>query len=143
MLPRIHRLTKTKEINNALRFGRKFNTKSFTISVVQNQPSPKLQNPLIVSQYDKEGNFLGKQDNANFQIKKEKITHNGKLCIIVSTKYGKANKRNLLRRRIRNILREFVLNSELSTVIQVKKGTKLLEFKEIEFELTEIFKNLK
>ena len=62
MYPKKNRITKTKEINSLLRFGRKINTINFTISyspiISTVKKETSVVNKNILANYDKFGNFI-------------------------------------------------------------------------------------
>ena len=87
--------------------------------------------------YKKGERFHTKNFNL-FAIKSKYKTY--KIGYSISKKEGKANKRNLLKRRIKEVVRIHNLPKEFKNyILQAKIGACSLEYKEIETQLIEIF----
>ena len=81
--------------------------------------------------------------NFNLFVIKSKFK-NYKIGYSISKKEGKANKRNLLRRRVKEVVRLNNLTKEFHNyVLQAKFGACLLEYKEIESQLLDLFNKVK
>ena len=64
-----------------------------------------------------------------------------KIGYSISKKEGKANKRNLLRRRLKEIVRKNQLvKDNYNYILQAKNGATLLTYSEIEHQLINLFK---
>lgn len=78
--------------------------------------------------------------NFNLYIVKSKYK-TYKIGYSISKKEGKANKRNLLKRRLKEIVRVHKLPKEnCNYVLQAKQGASELNFSDIEKQLIEIFR---
>lgn len=81
--------------------------------------------------------------NFNLFIIKSKYK-NYKIGYSVSKKEGKANKRNLLKRRMKEIIRLNKLpKNNYNYVLQAKNNATSLEYKEIESQLIKLFEKVK
>ena len=84
-----------------------------------------------------------KTKNFNIFVIKSKFK-NYKIGYSISKKEGKANKRNLLRRRIKEVVRLNKLPKEYNNyILQAKMGACLLNYKDIEKQLIELFNKVK
>ena len=78
--------------------------------------------------------------NFNLYVVKSKYK-TYKIGYSIPKKEGKANKRNLLRRRLKEIVRlNDLAKVNHNYIIQAKNGASLLEFKEIESQIIKLFK---
>lgn len=78
----------------------------------------------------------------NFYIIYYKESKNGfnRFCISVSKKIGKANIRNLLKRRIKDILMKNIINSSYDYVIILRNGILNLSYEEMKEKLIYLLK---
>lgn len=81
----------------------------------------------------------------NRKIKGEDQSEKGdvKIGISVSRHYGKACKRNLIKRRIRAVCNELIdhINNEFLIIIKPGSGSDKLSFEDLKFEMVAIFRN--
>lgn len=66
-----------------------------------------------------------------------------KIGISVSRHYGKACKRNLIKRRIRAVCNELIdhINNEFLIIIKPGSGSDKLSYEDLKFEMAAIFRN--
>ena len=82
--------------------------------------------------------------NSNFIIYYQKNDTSNRYGISVPKKIGKANVRNKIKRRIKNIIdiNEFSIQKTFNYVIIIRKGLLELSYKEIEISLLSLLKKI-
>lgn len=76
-----------------------------------------------------------------YYFKNNNLTH-FKFALSISKKYGKANERNLIKRRLRMVLRHHMsyIDNKVSFVLVIKPSAKKLNFLELEKKVLILFK---
>ena len=143
MLPRRYRLKKSKDIQKTLKFGRKIETPQIKISVLENvlENTPSKFNTLILQNYDSSGRFLDENIPKSNGPTLNKNSF-AKLTVIISAKMGKAHDRNKFKRRVRNLMRQFIqTNKNTWVVISSRKLAKDIDYSLLQKDLQLIAKN--
>ena len=86
----------------------------------------------------KKGERVHTENFTLFVVKSRFETY--KIGFSISKKLGKANKRNLLKRRLREIVRQGNIPSHFNYVLMAKENATTLEFVELKKEVEKIFK---
>jgi len=84
--------------------------------------------------------------SANFSLKLKKTPSFGEHIIVSKATNKSAVKRNLLKRRLRTILKEVLKNRKQQNqtiFLYTKKSTQTLKYKELKDELDSLFKKIK
>lgn len=127
-----NRITKSKEIQIVLKFGKKYDGNFVNIY------SQRIETPIpeIMSRYDKDGKFI---ESAEGMIDSKPSELFARFNVIISAKFGLAHERNLFKRRVRNILRQNQAALKQQNVIVVAKtNISTLSYKDLYNELDRI-----
>ena len=85
----------------------------------------------------KKGERVHSENFTLFAVKSK--FENYKIGFSISKKLGKANKRNLLKRRLREIVRNFPVPTHFNFVLMAKENATALDFLELKKEVAKIF----
>lgn len=140
MLKKRNRLKTEKDFLQVLRFGKKIDLADISIYIYQNRSSLPSSSIDFKQMYDEFGNFIGSSITSTMNSGRLKIDNQSKIGIIVSTKNGKAHDRNKFKRRVRNIMRKYISETQSEYIIIKAKG-KLVDvtFDAVFYQIQKVF----